>query len=290
MKNIVLLCLAVISATNCQEKKEINLNNMITMKKSAIIYGIDYDIQNHFQILVNDNLVAQNFEDVKSSAYLPINEYLLSDKKSILKLKLYKSFNEQYITKDLYKNFSLKLMFCNNNLFEDLKLVQEMNIPQEIMGKSYIEYTYILNVDFDKLNVISGWYSSENLIENKSDLLKQVQDSYIKVFNILNSGSYQDYYKIVRKREEEVLFAYFNAPEILEEQRIEKEKVEQAKGVMNSIDFNKYSLKFYGDGKLITLEDENGDSPLYYEDENYKRIFGILLHRPKSGSPLEVIR
>ncbi|AYN03697.1 hypothetical protein [Flavobacterium sp. 140616W15] len=86
------------------------------------------------------------------------------------------------------------------------------------------------------------------------------------------------------------MLAYFDAPEILQEQDDEKEKVQQAKGLMNSIDFSKYSLKFYGDGRLITLEDKNGDSPLYYEDKDYKRIFGILLHRPKSGSPLEVIR
>ncbi|AYN03696.1 hypothetical protein [Flavobacterium sp. 140616W15] len=199
MKTIILIFLFIVSTGSCQEKKENNAKNKVTMKKTPIIYGIDYDIQNHFQILVNDDLVAQNFEDIKSSAFLPINEYLLSNKKAILKVKLYKSAKKQYITKELYKNFSLKIMFCKNNLFEGFSLLQEISIPKEIKEESYIEYTYFLNVDFDKLNPILGWYSSKNLAENESNLLKEVQGYYIKVFNILNSGSYNDYYKIIKK-------------------------------------------------------------------------------------------
>lgn len=289
MRKIILLSLLAFNIVSCQEKKDYKLNNKTTMNKTPIIYGIDYDIQNYFQILINDDMVSQNFEDVKSSAFLPINEYLLSNKKTILKVKLFKTPQEKYITHDLYKNFSLKIMVCNNNLFEGFKLVQEIKIP-EIKNETYIEYTYTLNVDSDKLNPIVGWNSSEDLIADKEVLLKEVQDYYLKVYNVLNSGSYNDYHKIIIKREQEVFWSYFNAPEIFEEQNNEKEKVEQAKGIMKPIDFSKYLIKFYGDGRLVTLEDENGDSPLYYENKDFKRIFGIVLHRPTPKASLEVIR
>ena len=257
----------------------------------SYIYGIDYSINNRFEILINDELVAKNNEDINSSAFLPINELLLSGIRPELKIRLYNSINEQYIREDIYKYFNLKIVLSNNNMFENFITIQDINIPKVIKNKEFVEYTFLLEIDSDKLNPIVGWSKSNNLVnENQKILLNELYDNYNRIFKILNSGNYQEFYKNIEKREKEIQIAYFDSPEILSEQEDEKERVSNAKNKMVTIDFSKYKLKFYGNGKMITLEDDNGDSPLFYEKDNVQYFFGIVLHRPKAGAPLEIIR
>jgi hypothetical protein len=275
----------------CQERDEQKKVQFLSDRKkniSPVIYGINYDIRGRFKILINDEIVAKNNDDASSGAFLPFNELLLANQKTELKVRIYRSPKEKYINPHLYKDFKLTVVSCDN-VFENFSNIQQIEIPHEITDKEFVEY--IFAIDLKSYYPSIGWSNSEKLAnENREKLIIEVQNYYKRMFNIINSGDYIEYYKVVEKREKEVLAAYFNASEIIKEQQEEENDVKEAKGKMKLLDFTKYTLKLYGNGRLVVLEDEKGNSPLSYSTNDFENFFGFVLHRPKPDAPLEIIR
>ena len=291
MKSIILILVSLLFIQlNCQEKKEVLTNNNKANKMNTTpIYGIDFDIATPFEILINDfSLINYNDNDAMSGFY-PINELLMSNKDQEIKVRLHSKTNKEYIAEDFAKYFNLKIVITNNTNFEKFQDLQIIKIPDTIKKMPYIEYKYFLN--FNLPYRIKGWSNSCDLTkENEKYLLQEVQTFYQKIYQIVNDGDDKGFFKIISKRTQELMTAYYNS-EILEKEQNElKERVHNARGKMNPIDFNKYNLKISGNGRLVTLEDENGDSPLYYITEDHDDYFGIILHRPYPNAPLEVIR
>ncbi|WP_146106058.1 hypothetical protein [Apibacter adventoris] len=253
------------------------------------IYGIDFNIATPFEILVNDAPVIKYNEEGSMSGFYPINELLINNKDQEISVRLYSEIGKEFIAEDISKYFSLKLVLSKDVNFEHFKEIQNIKIPEIIKNTPYIEYKYHFNIEVPYQ--LEGWINSVDLTkENKEALLKEVKMYYQKIYGILNKGDYSHYSKIISKRNHEVLVAYYDSEIIKKEQDELLERITTAQGKMKPIDFNKYNLKIYGNGRLVTLEDEKGDSPLFCITEEYEDYFGIILYRPALGAPLEVIR
>ena len=75
----------------------------------------------------------------------------------------------------------------------------------------------------------------------------------------------------------------------------ENQTLQTINSITNVLRLENYKLVFYGNGRMVALIRMDGEkkdqSALQAQlEDNSTEIYELLLHRPKSGSPLEVIR
>lgn len=293
-KGIVLIMLfcSIIGCKKTGNSQNID-KELITTNDDVLIYGIDYHINYKFKILINGEYLIEGNEKSNSSGFIPINEYVLENENPTIEIIVYSDKAKKISKEEIDKNIVLKLVNSNNKNFEGFTTVEQLKLSalKTSIHKETLSFKTLLNIEAKKLKSIKGWSGSVNIEkEDQENLFVEVKNYYDSVFQILNSGNSEEYLKLINKREEELSTSYFNSPLILEEQKEEINKVSEAKGKMKVIDYSKYEMKFYGYGKLVTLEDTDGNSPLVFETEDFERYFGFSLHRPTKGAPLEIIR
>lgn len=157
------------------------------------------------------------------------------------------------------------------------KLLKEVVIPFE----SSVPY---------KLN---GWSNSTDLTKlNEKDLEKEVVSFYNEIISDYNNKKIESIEKKYYNRQLE------NAQSLYSFKREDSEKLvsEINKDVNKNQDLKleNYKLVFYGNGKVVGLVRTDGEffgksAFLGLTDEDFY-IYSLLLHRPKAGTPLEVIR
>lgn len=286
MRNKVLMVFImamVFIVSNCQDsniKKNKNMNTPI--------YKIKLSISIPYELYVNDFLIDRSFDEEGAvETNLFINNFILKSGIQTIVLKMYPKRGENHISDKSLDFINVKIVELLNIDSQDSKLVKEFSIDKEkIINDKYIQEVKI-NVPYH----LQGWSTSVELInENQEKLLKELQAFYQEVYTIINNGDYDRYSKIISKRTQEALISYYDSQIIKKEQEELKDRVIAAKGKMKPINFNQYELKIYGNGKLVTLEDSKGDSPLSYSTKEYKDYFGIILYRRSNNSSLEVIR
>lgn len=283
MKYFICIFSLIFFTNSNDTKKKSVMNN-----QQKIIYGLDIDISTPFNIYINDISVLKYTREGKLSTYIPINDLLIDNETQTIKIELTKRSSKDFLAKDLYKYFKVDLV-TTFDMISFVK-VETFDIPKDINNKNFISHLFFFKIE-TTLFEIRDWTKSTILLEgNQKKILEEVKRFYNNIFEILNNGDYNSYKKLISKREEDVLKAYHNSEIIKEEQSETEGRVRNAKGKMTPIDFSKYKMKIYGNGRLVTLENEEGESPLYYSTDEYDDFFGIILHRPTPNSPLEVIR
>ncbi|MCV9929010.1 hypothetical protein OIU83_15195 [Flavobacterium sp. LS1R49] len=287
---MILIGLLMFNIASCQKKENNNSKHIKIkkeenkmMNKTQPIYAIKVHSIGAFEIFVNGISIYSHKDKEASIITLPINGDILSSGVQMLQIILHSA---DKLTKSELQNYSFKIVQYNGFDSPDVKVVQEC-VFNESLSKD--KYTYLQSWTFEAIvpYKVTGWIYSFNLKEeNKDHLLNEVQQFYLKTWNLINSGNYIEYYKIIERRHQENLIAFYNSSEVNEEHNEIKQRILDAKGKMYPIDFS----KFYSDGRLAVLEDKDGFSPLVYETDQYTDYFGFIFHRPKPGAPLEVIR
>ncbi|MDW8850044.1 hypothetical protein SD960_08075 [Flavobacterium sp. MMLR14_040] len=291
MKKIILLSLLVYNMAGCQENKKsynkINKEENKMMSATQPIYAIKVHSIGLFEIYVNGISIYSYKDKEASIVTLPINSNILASGAQTVQIILQ---SEDKLTKNELQNYSFKIVQYNGFDSPDVKVVEECTFNESLSKDKYTHtqsWTFRAMVPYN----VTGWTNSVDLKkQNNDELLNEVQQFYQKTWNIINSGNYAEYYKIINKRHQENLIAFYNSPEVNEEQDEIKQRVLDAKSKMHPIDFSKLHLKIYSDGHLATLEDKDGFSPLSYETDQYTDYFGFILYRTKPDAPLEVIR
>lgn len=145
-------------------------------------------------------------------------------------------------------------------------------------------------VDIDVPFKVTGWSGSVDLSkENQTVLKNEVLLKYSELREISNKGEIKEFLNQNKARDREVYESFYNDKEVIaEDKQYLEDRISKSKNHM--VQINDYHVKMYGNGKVIALEKNDGKSALYADNSENLYYYVILLHRPKPGTPLEVIR
>lgn len=268
-------------------KEMINQTNSIIEKFSARPYyqvnvktsGVSFDIR------INDFPVFTFFgKSGGTNMESPINNAILKSGTQTISVKVMPLKGRETIIKENF--FSLKVnmkkdAYVFDNQREEILVFPEMVVPEN--GIPYWEFkaTFEADVPYN----LNGWMNSKNLIDQKN-LENKVHSKYIELQKLINNKDNFGFSKAVKEKlNEEAISLYEKLEENPEGFQVAPEK---ALSISNCI------MKFYGNGKLVTLENEYGESCLKTEVvEEGKTIvytYDIFLHIPQGSDELEVIR
>ncbi|WP_395077681.1 hypothetical protein [Flavobacterium sp.] len=300
MKNIINYSFLFYFLVACgQKNKEMENFKLNTLYQNLTVYNKkpEYWLFLHsnncsYVITLDDMPIYSDYNDGNmKSLSIPINNFILQSGKHILKVLILPTTDNNYrLNNSLNNNYSIEvkisrtvnkkeiIVFDQKHSNDELnKLLKEVVIPFE----SSVPY---------KLN---GWSNSTDLTKlNEKDLEKEVVSFYNEIISDYNNKKIESIEKKYYNRQLE------NAQSLYSFKREDSEKLvsEINKDVNKNQDLKleNYKLVFYGNGKVVGLVRTDGEffgksAFLGLTDEDFY-IYSLLLHRPKAGTPLEVIR
>lgn len=235
------------------------------------VYSLNVETTSPCEIYLNDILVAKN-RIGSLEIFEMINDFILKSGKQSIRLV----FSEKPELTNLNLHVSSSVGDTDYKLYSDYSR-ENLNI---------IEWEVDILVPYNQI----GWSKSEDLREHKQDELKKmVLDYYVQIKDAINSGDAENYLKEYANAEKELNESfYLSEKEIQEEQQQNKLRIADSKGKTKLLSM--FQMKFYANGKIVCLQDEEGNSPIVSERNNVTSYFGFLLHIPKGKNRLEIIR
>lgn len=302
---------------NCQKNKEIKIldNKMTNQNKTTITeekqitYAVHINSLTPYELYLDDILVDYYYGDNQSKT-VELNPYLLSNGKHQLKIKFFPANNNIYSKNGL---LSPKDIFLNNDTRWRLYFVKLHKDKNKPLGYSneidynnselkidapkeevpYWEQTW--DIDVKELSFkLKGWSESEDLSKmDKNELEKEVVSFFENQRNLLNDGKVEEYLKLGKKRDEEIITATYDNNLDWYNSQERKENILRAKGDM--LPLENYNLVLYANGKLATLKIASGQyknwsALLSKSDKGRVSGWGILIHKPKGSVNFEIIR
>lgn len=292
MNKLILIGLLVFNIASCQKKE--NTNTII--KKSNImnekpIYTLAISVANPHEVYLNDMPLIKDYNKGSSNFEIPLNDFILKSGIQNLRIVLLPEEGRTIVDKSGIDYVDVKIYKYSNGLSE--MNPEKRTLIKSINLKEFKEIPIVIKeVEFNVIvpYELLGWTKSVDLSKENQEVLKnEVVTKYEELRAILNNGNYEGFLKENKKRDSEVDNCFYNDLGAQnEDEEFLKDRISKSKN--NMLELKEYKLVFYGNKKLIALENKRGKSSLC--GDNGKTIFTyfILLHRPKSGSPLEVIR
>lgn len=292
-----------------------NTNARINYHATVFIGGCNY------KLLINDFPVDRYFGEGggSSSGSVPINTAILNKGEQIWKIRVYPVHDSKEIDGKITMvprpflqpgarvELSIEGMRFKNNGDVESKMgkVVDFSAPltkdesngQNILadaGKPYVEYTgtFQADVPYD----LKGWKDGEDLSKmNPKEIEKQVLGKFKTFAGWIQDGNLDKIaeQKLNAEREEaQALFFDKN----LNDQYVNDFLASWGRKDMKVEPIENYSVKFYGDGKIVSLiSNAYKKSPLWasFKDENQGAkftIFSLYFYIPKGKKELEVIR
>ncbi len=292
MNKLILIGLLVFNIASCQKKE--NTNTII--KKNNImndqpIYTLKISVANPYETYVNDMPVEKDYEKGSTNTEIPVNDFILKSGVQFVKIVLLPEKGKSEVDKSGIDYVNVKIYQyphgLSNMSSEDKVLIKEFNLSEfresPVISK---EIQFEARVHYE----VKGWSESADLSKENLNVLKdEVLDKYSEIKQTLNEGDTIGLLKKYQKRNEEIYTSFYNdIISITEDKKWMNERILKSKGKM--IPFENLKVVFYAKGKIVSLENLNHESPLIANIDDKEEVYNILLHRPKSGSPLEVIR
>jgi hypothetical protein len=317
IKQIVILL--ILSTISCEQKKNEN------MKTEKDIYNIYKEVKHFekdtkyqvvvasnqcsYEILVNDMPVYQFFHklsggpagDVRS-----INTCISKAGKQKLTIKMYPGYD---INKEEFKDMLGANAGVKVTIEKDEEEIQIITTPQINIGEGKMRFPYPekkyyeenLIFEADVPYKVADLVDSDILLTNDSKKLKKLEEElvekYNQIRNIYLNGTKDEIANLYYEREKR-----FAQQEYLSKDKIitrwDNEILFRTNSNITFFDIKaieNYKLKFYGDGKIVTLlKTNNNESSLWGgnkikgEDDFYTMYFSIDLHRPKGSKEFVV--
>ncbi|WP_316804294.1 hypothetical protein [Pedobacter nototheniae] len=302
-------------------KEKITAENALENQLKAIKRYADeplyYIYVNHeqcfFQVLINDIPVFRYFEDGGIMSPIILNNYISHSGKQTITYRLYpqtkRTYGKGFNILTPYTKFDVKLYVRNNadtaNSFDKQKLLLTHHAATKADGKSFIgdgkdyyesSFIFEAKVPYE----LKSLDDSKDLRKiDQKELLKKTEMAYQYFWDILNKMKKDDYFRLGFASN----ISQINS-EYLDEDLI--------KNGMNDelLDFNEpsfkletlgnYSMKLYGDGKIVCLEQISEDLRLkkrwaiwgkYKTSEGETRVnfTRLYLHIPKGKDTFEIL-
>jgi hypothetical protein len=314
MKKILSLLCFSISLSSCAQKeiKKENIMNQENIQKTVNIYKevklYDYNPSYtlhinkaggfSYEFLVNDYPIDKKYESGTRTGSFPINPALLSSGIQKITIRMTPPVDKNYnMGKLIDPNYSELEFRVTKGDYKRDKASQHVEVFKYSMPtlKEPLPY-YEINLQFDaKLPYqLKGWRHSVDLSkEDKEKLQSEVEKFYKDLINTYEAKNINALAGSYYNRTLELQQAGFeNKPD--DTQIIIDEWIKDVNDTRPFI-FNQYQMKFYGNSKMVALVKTDkyymNFSSLMREDaEGNYTCYGLMLHRPKTGGPLEVIR
>ncbi|MWP76811.1 hypothetical protein [Gilliamella sp. Lep-s21] len=326
MKYLLLISLLCLSLQGCGQNEKQNNNpkfNIAEMEKSIIdkeksyLYKIKYEHTDcSYEILVNDVPVIAFFGLGNWSTSDGINKYILKPGKQTVTLRLYpQKIEDTLFKKSLTKDTKLKItitknerhsdpMWAWNNRAKDNPDPTKWDIltfetpKMEDDKQAYAEYKMEFEVNPEEMNwQITGWSDGQDL-RNHPNIKQEVLDFYKKIQTIIENNKSAEFVQLVTKSLYESSLARAWQSKACFEDAIKtaKEGAKVKQKFIFPLDPNTVELKFYGNGRVVTLVSKDlksyGYSPLVAKAQfsNFPEAYTFYLYKPKGSNELEVIR
>lgn len=241
---------------------------------------------------INDMPIYTDFNDgsMKSLSF-PLNPLLLSSGSYGLKITLLpKQDSEFNLASKIEKNSSVQVKISRTlNKEEKVVLDETFSITEDSQAQLEKIYDFKVDVPYTLL----GWSKSNDLKkEDKNQLLKDVV------------GFYQNMMHLYQKKDISAISTSYHLRQLENAQALYSSKKEDSEKLATKLnkDINlfqnfkleNYKLQFYANGQVVGLIRTDGEflgksAFLGLTDQNFY-IYPLLLHRPKPGAPLAVIR
>ncbi|MDW8850046.1 hypothetical protein SD960_08085 [Flavobacterium sp. MMLR14_040] len=298
MNKLILIGILAFNVLSCQNKEKNNIRHTIkkndTMNEQPI-YTLRISTANPHEIYVNNMPLERDYSSGSSTVELHINNFILKSGIQSIAIVLLPENGKVLVDKLGIDYFDVKIYKYPNGLLnmspEDRILIKEFTLKE--FGESPLvskEISFEAIVPYK----VEGWSGSVDLSkENLDNLISETVKTYNDFGNLLKEKDYKVFFDKTRNRDKETDIDLYLTSEQIDDNRIET--INTFKKIVDVIPLEKYKMRFYGNGKIVALvridKDFNGESALQavLKDES-TQIFELLLHRPKPGAPLQVIR
>ena len=300
MNKKILFGLLLFNIISCQKKdtathtSNSNTNNyekkMTQTTASHPLYALSLDAAGDFQVYINDILVAYYYKNGGTSLTLPINREILGSGKQNIKivLKSDKELDENELK--YYKFRILKYTSFDSpdyDMVVDCKFNADKNKPSKEITQSW---DFTSEVPYQ----VTGWSQSVVLLnEDKDALLKEVLETYNSFRDILQKKDTGSFLTKTKTRDLEIDKALNLSP--ADSKKDQSETSATIQNISEVLPIDNYKMVFYGNGRMVSLirtdTKSKDESALQAKlKDNSTEIYELVLHRPKKGAPLEVIR
>lgn len=305
---------------SCAQDKKNNQKLDISQMEKEIIqkefghsFHLRYDHSNcSYEILINDVPLINFYGLGERSTGATINQYMLKPGIQEIKIRMYPKKTENTKFKESLDSSSyvkLKLTKAKtgstqwNWSEEGQKKGQEIEVfnyqtPKLEKDVPFAEFKIPFEATKDELTwEIKGWSASRTL-ENNETLKKEVFDFYNNFQKVIENQDKNQYINLLAHSVFEEASAdswrskdfFKRAMDDLSNKPIPKQKF------LFPINEQTAELKFYGNGKVVTLVSKDprsfGYSPLVAkaENSNFPIAYTFYLHKPTGSNKLEIIR
>jgi hypothetical protein len=298
MNKKILFGLLLFNIISCQKKDTTthtsNTNNyekkMTQTMASHPLYALSLDAAGDFQVYINDILVAYYYKNGGTSLTLPINREILGSGKQNIKIVL-KSDKE--LDENELKYYKFRILKYASFDSPDYDVVVDCKFNAD-KSKPTKEITQAWDFTSEVPYQVTGWSQSTVLLnEDKDALLKDVLETYNNFRDILQKKDAGSFFTKTKIRDAEIDKTLY-----LSSSDSKKDQTETSVTIQNIVEvlpIDNYKMIFYGNGRMVSLirtdEKSKDESALQAKlKDNSTEIYELVLHRPKKGSPLEVIR
>lgn len=301
--------------TSCSQTNKNNKeSNMITKEQynsiSKEVKTYDYNptyrlrintVLCTYEIYVNDVLVNYSFSVGRTAGEqsVDIPQYILKSGKQNIRIKIYPNAIENgVLEKFINKNteFSTRVVYGEyyKEKNDDWKEVFKYKLSDIGDNLPYIEYKAIFEakVPYE----LKGWTDGVDL--SKEDP-KKLEEEVLKVYNKFKTAFEQKdvptIADMIYNREKEIAQSHYMISG--KEPNYDKgweELEEKTNALKKMYPIENYETRIMGYGKLVAILVKDGKlrnfSVISGSTGEKRRFYGLLLYRPKSDAPLEVIR
>lgn len=301
------------SCAQDKNNQKIDINQMekeIVQKESGYRFNLDYEHSNcSYEILVNDVPLITFYGLGERSTNATINQYMLKPGKQEITIRMYPKkiedtkFNEKLDSTSFvklklkkYENRNLKWNVANiKRDWQDIFVYQTPKLEKDV---PFAEFKIPFDASKDELTWgITGWSESQTLTNNEA-LKKEVFEFYKNFQKVIEDQNQNAYMNLLKTSLfEEASSEPWDSKTLIKEglEEMYQKPIPKQKFLF-PINEQTAELKFYGNGKVVTLVSKDprsfGYSPLVAKGEksNFPIAYTFYLHKPKGSNKLEIIR
>lgn len=291
IKKVLILFLLIVNQACVRGEN----SKKIEKTDNKTFYFVDYSYNKKcgFAIYINDILVAKQTEPINIDyAVAPINPYILKSGIQKIKIELFPFVVDQKLESDI--EFNLKVFFVKDYNEEIVDSSENLvfDLPPLMIDAQLSEWRFENSFIAEVPYQVTGWSNSQNLKE-----LKNIETQLRKKFKDLVSFiENKDPDKILKEfaisMKESESFYYLTKNQLDNSRQDFITLIRMPNIFIAPLDNT--VVKYYANGKLVTLETLDGKPALriIQEGEDYSNEdnFPILFHMPIGSEELEIIR
>ncbi|WP_237276921.1 hypothetical protein [Tenacibaculum ovolyticum] len=226
--------------------------------KEKRIYYLDFYIPGELMadFYINDIKIRSLSS---GNGYEELNPYILNSGVNLISIKMY-SPNQEYLIKPEYINIDKESLspgirtriYTSNENNENIQMINDFNFPVLELELPIYEASWTFEAEVPYK--LEGWRNAQDLTKiDKEKLEKKVVAKFKEYREMLNSGDVDSF---LQERDQSDSEAYFSKYFSKKTEDLWRQNIpiflKKQKGIM--LPLENYKMKFYGDGRLVTLE------------------------------------